>query len=275
MRIVLGNWKYIFKNILFILPFALLPGVFFALSLDWEAIGLAVKGYFSGETSLSFYVLFRSWSLIRVDTWLGAIYGVFLVLSVAVCMALMLSLVEKHMRIGKRTFSGAFTQLGNNLRTTLMITVVYFALYELWALVTSAILYSIGGIIEHTAGAYVIGIVAMVVLTFLLVYCASIFYLWFPCLQNTGFSLYDGFRYSYHLMLNVRVPLLAAFALVFTLSVVFIGAFAVILPAFVFYVLSFLLFVFLFLDFFIRMETVYFKADRLDREDLIRSYRGL
>ncbi len=274
MRIVFGNWKYIFKNILFILPYAVLPGIFLALSLDWAAIGEVVVKIFSGDYKISFFVLFRTWSLIRVDSWLGVLYGVFLIASVAVFMALMLCLVEKHMRIGKRTFSGAFKQLGNNLLTTFSITLIYIVLYELWALVTSAILYSIGSVLDSRTGAYLLMVVAMILLVFVLVYCASVFYLWYPCLQNTGFSYYDGFRYSYQLLLNIRIPLLFALALMYTLSGVVVGVCAAFLPTGACCAVCTVLFGFLFLDFWIRMETVYFTADRLDREDLKRGYRG-
>ncbi len=275
MRIVFGNWKYIIKNFLFILPFALLPAVFLALSLDQYAISEVLKNFFGGTPAQSFSLLFRTWSLIRIDSWLGLLYGVGVIVSVAVCMALMLSLVEKHMRIGKRTLSGAFTQLGNNLLTALAITLLYVALYELWSLITAAVTYSIGSLVEHADGAYVLMIFAFLVLFALLVYSASVFYLWFPCLQHTSFSFYEGFRYSYQLLLNVRVPLIVAFSAMLAAVYAFVALIASFLPPFLFYPIAFVVFVFIFLDFCIRMETVYFTADGLDREDLIRSYRGL
>ena len=213
-----GNWKYIFKNIWFVLPFAILPGAFLALSLDYTAIRETVKAFFTGDPSIGFIQLFRAWSLIRVDSWVGALIGAGAYISVSVCTALMLSLVEKHMRIGKRTLSGAFSQLGNNLFTALGVTLLYLFLYEAWAVVTAAIQYAVGGIVDNATGVYLISVAAYLVLGGVLFYCSTIFYLWLPCLQHTGFHGYEALRYSYQLMINVRGRLF------FSLAGGFIGA---------------------------------------------------
>ena len=270
-----GNWKYIFKNIWFVLPFAILPGAFLALSLDYTAIRETVKAFFTGDPSIGFIQLFRAWSLIRVDSWVGALIGAGAYISVSVCTALMLSLVEKHMRIGKRTLSGAFSQLGNNLFTALGVTLLYLFLYEAWAVVTAAIQYAVGGIVDNATGVYLISVAAYLVLGGVLFYCSTIFYLWLPCLQHTGFHGYEALRYSYQLMINVRGRLFFSLAGVFIGACALFGAFAVYLPRPLFYAAAFLVCVWLYLSFCIRMETFYFATDKLDREDLIRSYREL
>lgn len=275
MRILFSNWKYILKNLWFVLPFAILPAVFLALSLDYTAIKETTKAFFTGDPTFGFIRLFRMWSLIRVDSWVGALIGVGSVLCVSVCTALMLSLVEKHMRIGKRTLSGAFSQLGNNFFTALAVTVLYLFLYEVWAVVTAAILYAAGGIVDNLIGIYLISIAAYIVLGGVLFYCVTIFYLWLPCLQHTGFHGYEALRYSYQLMINVRGKLFISLAGGFIVACAVFAASAVLLPRLLFYAVAFVAFVFLYLSFCIRMETFYFATDKLDREDLIRSYREL
>ena len=42
MRTVFGSWKYIFKNLWFVLPFSVVPAVFMALSLDYDRISVVV-----------------------------------------------------------------------------------------------------------------------------------------------------------------------------------------------------------------------------------------
>lgn len=275
MRIIFGNWKYIVKNFLFVLPFSLIPALFLGLSLDYAAIKEFVNGLYEGSLTLPFETIFRTWSLIRVDSWLGAIYGVCAVFCSAVFMALMLSLVEKHMRIGKRTLSGVFTQLWNHLLLSLFITFIYIALYELWALLTAAVLYAVGGLIPPSLGGLALGLIVIAGMIAVLAFFATTWYLWFPCLQLTGFSLYEGFRYSYLLMLNVRTSLFLSFIISLVFTGITIGLSAFFLPEYVFYLVAFVLFTLLFLSFCIRMETTYFYADRLDREDIIRSYRGI
>lgn len=275
MRIMFGNWKYILKNLWFVLPFAVLPAVFLALSLDYTAIKETTTAFFTGNPSVGFLHLLRAWSLIRVDSWIGALIGVGVFVCVSVCTALMLSLVEKHMRIGKRTLSGAFSQLGNNLFTAVAVTLLYLVLYEVWAVITAAILYAVGGIVDNITGIYLLSVAAYLVLGAALVYCATIFYLWLPCLQHTGFNGYEALCYSYQLMINVRGRLFLSLTggLVFAISV--FAVCAVYLPRPLFYAAAFVVFICLYLSFCIRMETFYFATDKLDREDLIRSYREL
>ena len=273
MRVVFGNWKYIFKNLWFVLPFVLVPAVFFALSIDQTAIKELAQAFFTGEPQVHFFLLFRVWSVIRVDHWMGAVLGVGAVATTVIFATVMLSLVEKHMRIGKRTFSGAFSQLGNFALIALLVAVVYLALYELWALVISAVLFLITAL-NHLVVVYLLYVLAFLIALFVLFYVATIFFLWLPCMQITGFRPYDAFLYAYRLMIRVRRKLIAAFALSF-----FVGAAvlcgAAFLPVYVFLPIAFVVCVFLLLGFCIRMETVYFYTDKLDREDLIRSYREL
>lgn len=275
MRIVFGNWKYIFKNLWLVLPFALLPALFLSLSVDYTKIAVYVKNLFTGNPRAEFIDLFRTWSLIRFDSVLGAVYSVLSFVCVVFFMAFMLSLVEKHMRIGKRTLSGAFSQLGNVFLTSAFITFLYLIIYEAWGIVIAAILYAVGAFAGTAAGTYLLSALVFAVLVFALAYVVSVFYLWFPCLQITGFRPYEAFRYSYQLMTGVRWRLVLSFLL--SLAVVFaaVAASAYFLPEVLFRAVLFVMFVFLFLSFCIRMETVYFETDKIGREDLIRSYREL
>ena len=88
MRKVLDSWKYIVKNIWFLLPFAVLPAAFLALSLDYTEIGRLVHGFFSGDPRLSFVGYFRMLSFIRIDSALGGIYSALAYVSVVICSAL-------------------------------------------------------------------------------------------------------------------------------------------------------------------------------------------
>lgn len=275
MGVMFGNWKYIMKNLWYVLPFALLPALFMCLSLDYGSIRLYVRGFFGGNTHFAFYDIFRVWSVIRIDSWLGGVYSVCAVACTVFFMAVMLSVVEKHMRIGKRNFSGAFSQLDNNFLSALGITLLYAAIYEIWALALSAILFAFGSLVGGAAGAYVLIILCIALFIALLLYVVTVFFLWFPCRQMTGFGVYEAFRYSYQLMVNVRGRLMLA------LLISLIGAYAVIavsaafLPELVFRLVAFVLYNFLFMAFCVRMETVYFATEKLDREDILRSYREL
>lgn len=271
MRKVLDSWKYIGRNLLFLLPFAVLPAVFLALSLDYTEIGALVHGFFSGDPRLSFEGYFRTLSFIRIDSPLGGIFSALAVLSVIVCAALLLSFVEKHLRIGKRTLSGLTKGFLDLIPTVIVVGLAYLALYELWATLFSALLYLLSNI-SQTALFYVLFVAAFLFFTYALLFIVTAIYLWLPCRQMTGFGFYDAFLYSYRLMVGIRWNLILSYLASFVLALFVLGASAL-LPEAVFRCIALIVFATLFLSFCVRMETAYFDADKLDREDLLQSYK--
>lgn len=272
MRTAFGHWKYIVKNLWLVLPFAVLPAVFLALCLDYSSVNAAVRAFSSGDPRLGFLEFFRTWSLIRTDSLLGGIYTLLAFFCIIVCAVPMLVLVEKHMRIGKRTLSGLLPQSLHLLFSAVVIAFAYLALFEIFAILLSALLFVISEI-SITALVYVFFTIVVLLLVFALLYVATIPYLWLPCRQATGFRAYDAFVYSYRLMAGVRWKLIGAFAVSFFVSMAVTAGFSM-LPEAVFRIVLVILYAALFLSFFIRMETVYYETDKLDREDLLLSYRG-
>lgn len=272
MRAAFGHWKYIVKNIWFVLPFAIVPAVFLALSLNYEGIGAFVEGFFAGNPRLEFLEYLKVFSIIRFDEVLGGIFSALAFVCVVLFASVLLVFIEKHMRIGKRTVSGLFSQLGRVLGYCALIFLLYLVIYEIWAIILSALLFG-AACVQATGLAYALQIVAILALGFVLLYITTIFYLWIPCLQATGFNAYHAFVYSYRLMMGVRWQLVLAFVTSFLVSFVAIGGLSQ-TPGVVFRLVSFALFVILFMSFTVRMEEAYFTTDRLDREDLLHSYRG-
>ena len=273
MRIVFSGWKYIFENIWYVLPFAIVPGVFFALCVDFSAVSSLTHAFFAGNPHVDFVTCFRAWSIMRVDSWLGGIYSVCAFLACGIFLALMLTFIEKHMRIGKRTLSGMFKQFMGLIASAFLVTFLYFLFYELWVVVLSAMLHLIS-VIHATALVYVLYITVVGGLVTLLLYLATLGYLFLPCRQITGFGIGNTFFYSYYLLTKVRgrlvLSMLLSFAVLFALL---IGL--SFLPEYVFRLVAFVLYVVTFMSFTVRMETAYFTADKLDREDHLKSYREL
>ena len=142
MRTVFGSWKYIFKNIWFLLPFAIVPAVFMALSLDYQCIGKVWGDFFTGDPRAEFLDLFHAWSFLRVDSVLGLVYSLLAIVAAIFFLSLLLACVEKHMRLGKRTLSGIWSQFTNNLPSVIFAVIVYLVLYEAWAIVLSAVMFA-------------------------------------------------------------------------------------------------------------------------------------
>ena len=148
---------------------------------------------------------------------------------------------------------------------------VYVVLYELWALLFSALLYLLANI-PQTALFYVLFLVAFMLFTLALLYLVTVFYLWLPCRQVTGFGFYDAFLYSYRLMVGIRGNLILSYLVSFVAALLVLGVSAL-LPEIVFRLVAVLVFALLFMSFCVRMEAAYFETDKLDREDLLHSYK--
>ena len=271
MRVVFGSVKYLFKNIWYVLPFAILPALFLTLSLDSTLIGIYVKGFFSGNPRLTFTDFFCVWSPFHFHSLLSAIYSMCAFISVVVCASFLFPLVEKHMRIGRRTLGGLQAGFTNAFVPVLLTSLFLLAIYELFAVILSSLLFAICAI-ENTIAVYILSIVVYGMCFFALFYVTVSVYLWLPCKLITGFSAYDSFRYSYRLAAVERGKLLFAFTMFMALFLA-VMALTSLLSAVVQYIAAFILFVFAFLDFCIRMETTYFKADKLDREDIIHTFK--
>ena len=271
MSVLFSSVKYMFKNFWYVLLFAVLPAIFLALSLDYRSIHDYVVAFLTGEPRVEFLDFFCIWSLFHFHSLLSIIYGVCTFVCVVVSASFLFVLVEKHMRLGRRTPNGVLAGFKNAFLPVLGVTALYFVLYELFVVVLSSLLFAVSSI-PNTIAVYFLTVVVYFALFFALFCVASTFYLWLPCKLMTGFSVYDTFRYSYRLAAGERTKLVLAFTL-FTAITVAVVALSSLLPSYAHYIVTFVLFAFAFLDFCIRMETVYFKADKLDREDIVHSYK--
>ncbi len=273
MRIVFGNWKYLFKNFWYVLACGLVPAVFIALSFDYTAMAEFVHGYFGGTPRTGFLEMLRAFAPVRIDSALGGVYTAFAYILSSVFAAFLLSLVEKHMRIGKRTLSGVGAEMKNLLLPAFLIIFLFYVLGEAAAIILAAIMFAIFSI-SSTVLVYILTALAFFVVLFVFLYVFEAFYLWLPCMQITGFRPYHAFLYSYRLSIGVRWKLIAAHALSVLVAIVLLGGTAF-LPEIVFRAAALVLSLFLYTGIFVRMETVYFETDKLDREDVIKSYKDL
>lgn len=268
MRTVFGSWKYLFKNILFLLPFSLVPAVFLSLSLDYNCAHAVWYGFFKGNPRAEFLEYLHTWSFLRIDDWLGAVYSLLAIVTAVFAFSVLLCFVEKHMRLGKRTLSGLWQQTKNILPSVAAYVIMMVVFYEIWAIVLSAVLFAIASI-SATPAVYVLSLIAMLAFGFVLIYLTTILYLWLPCKQMTGFRFFEAFLYSYRLMVGVRGKLLLSFA-VSVVGMFLILVLCSLLPYAAYHIIAVILFFFLFLNFGIRMEALYFETDKLDREDILR-----
>ena len=274
MKYTRESTKYIFKNFFYLVPFAILPAIFFAISVDEAAIQAIMKKLVSKSTEgWNFFVLFRAISVLNFGTWQSIVSGIIGIIVTVPCVALLFALIEKHFRIGKRTFNGIWGKLNDNFVSTCGYVLLLLFIYEIWALLLSAILTLIF-LIDLWVLAYVLAGVALLAMHFVLVQAIGAIYLWLPCMQITGFRALEALHYSQQLMTPIKKKLAVGQLLVLLVIEGLICVCAVFLPpAGIFLTITTILYVALILVYCVRMEIAYFDRDQIERADLNTYYK--
>lgn len=264
--------KYILKNGHYVLPFAILPALFLAFSLDQTSLLNVFNAIASGSHKIGFIDIFRTVSLLNFASWWNAIFAVFGVLLLIVCVSMLMAFLDKHMRIGKRSYVGIFSKVNDNLLSTGFIVLLIVCFYQLWALVTSTVFY-LCTFIESVPFAYAAAVLVYIASHILLVCGISMAYLWLPCLQHTGFRTVEAFRISHELLSPVKARIVCTQVLTFLLIEVVISATVILIPSWVVALaVATALYALLIIIFFVRMQIVYFDRAGIEREDLKKVY---
>lgn len=264
--------KYISKNFFYVFPFAVLPAMFLALAVDERAVAEVLGCIFRGEFDLlTFGKVFHAISVVNFGSWRAVLFGIVGIIVLTPCVAMLTALLEKHFRIGKRTFNGVWSKLNDNALSTIGYVLFLLVVYEIWSLILSALI-CFAALIRLRAVAYVFMAIFVVALHFILVYLIGTIYLWLPCMQITGFRPYEALRYAYALIAPSQWKLLGN--RFFTLLIVetLIAVFSVWLPLPVAFVLIAAVYTLLILLYCVRMQIVYFDLDQIERADLTRFY---
>ena len=261
--------NYIWKNFLYIVPFALIPAFFLSLSVASDTMSAVLKAFFTGNLSTwTFFDLFRAISVLNFGSLGSALSGFLGMVVIVPCVALLTAFLEKHMRIGKRTFNGILEKLNDNFFSTFLFGVLVLVVYEIWSVIAAAMLYFIS-LIPNLPTAYVFIVLVFLALHAVLLYALGALYLWLPCMQITGFPVMESLQHSYQLVQPVRWGIFAEQVTFLLLTETVIGVCAVFLPeSLIFTIITTALIVFLLLYYFVRMEIVYFDRDHIERMDL-------
>ena len=264
--------KYIMKNFVYVILFAVIPAIFFALSINETATRSVLENLLSGNPRDNFWTIFHTVSIFNFSSKKEALFGGVGIIALILCMAMLTAFLEKHMRIGKRTLNGLLSKVNDNLLSTGALVLLFLFIYEVWALLLSALWYFVTGI-SNTAVAYVLLAIVYLVMHFVLIYALSLFYLWMPCVQITGFTALDALTYSYQLVAPIQTKLVAGQCAVLLLSEALITVTVLMLPlGIVELIVASVLFTVMILVYSIRMLVVYFDRAQLERADLKRYY---
>ena len=274
MKYTFQSTKYTLKNLIYLLPFALLPALFLSISTDEEAIFAVLKSVYQGTLyQWTFSDLFNSVSVFNFGSWEGVVFGFIGYVVIVPCVALMMAILEKHFRIGKRTFNGIWEKLNDNILSTAWYALLLAAIYELWGLLLAALLFLVSRI-TVTAVAIVFAAIVYLGMHVLLFFAIGTIYLWLPCMQITGFKPFEALHYSYQLITPVKWKILfSQMAALLSVEVLIGVCVAFVRAQFAFLVWTTLLYSFLIMIFCVRMQMAYFDRDNIERADLTKYYQ--
>ena len=272
MKYTTPSIKYVLKNFQYIFPFAILPAFFLALSLDPSSINALLKAMTSGTTeSLSFSVIFHAVSIFNFSSGGAFFAGLCGFILLIVCISMMMALIEKHMRIGKRTYNGIFSKLNDNLLSTAAMSCLFAVVYELWTMITAAILFLLFHVGNKIA-VLILSAFAFMALQIVLLYVLSLFYLWLPCLQITGFKAFEALKYSYQLVAPVKGKIVLGQTVSLTLAEILICLCSYLFEGWILVTVAAALYACMVLLYCVRMQITYFARAQMERADLKKYY---
>lgn len=271
MKFIGSAFGYVFKNFLFIFLFALIPSYFYAMSLDLNNIHALTDSLFSGENP-EFLQIFDFISFVNGKRW---VFSLVCFVTLLACLAMLFGLIEKHMRIGSRSYKGVAGRFNTNILSTLAVGLVILAVYELWSLIASGFIFMITFLLDGLACTVAV-CVAYFGMVAIICWIMSVLLLWLPSLLITGFSFMDALSYSNQLyggsrgglFLAVYLPCAAGAVVELLVAGVF-GPGNVQVPVFV---IMELLFIILILYYSALMFTAYFRLAGEERADLRKKY---
>lgn len=274
MKYTLQSTKYTLKNLIYLLPFAVLPALFLSISTDEDSIYAVLRSIYHGTLyEWTFADLFNSVSVFNFGSWEGIVFGFIGFIVIVPCVALMMAILEKHFRIGKRTFNGIWGKLNDNFISTAGYALLLAGIYEFWSLLLAALLFFVSRI-TVTALAYVFVIIVYLGMHVLLFLAIGTIYLWLPCMQITGFRAFEALHYSYQLIVPVKWKILCSQMAALLSVEVLIGLCAAFVPTkLAFLIWTTLLYSFLIMVFCVRMQITYFDRDHMERADLVKYYQ--
>jgi hypothetical protein len=196
MKYAKDTLKY-FKGNPLLLPCFLIAAACAALLVDVSAYQTIANSIDGGRISDSFCAWFNFFVLFNPQNALSIILGVVAYIVLILDLTLIQSLIDNHVRFGSRSLKSVASGFNINIVNGLMFSVFTIIIHLLSGVVMAAIMKTCELI--PVAYSYVIGIIVIAILAIFILFVCSLFLLWLPCVEITGFKKYEALAYSYAL----------------------------------------------------------------------------
>lgn len=257
-----------FKSNILLLPALIVACAIMPLIIDFTAYDAIKNSFDGGMLTADFFAWFKMFLIFNTTGVPQALLSVLAYAVLAIVLGYIHSVVDKHVRFGSKSFKSIMNGINGTVMYCIAGTLLFFVFHAIICSIMAAIMSAF--CLIPTPYAFVIGAVicgAILVASVLLI---QIFFLWFPCLEITGFRAYEALSYSYSLchksmgsiFVSLALPILITSGVVLALSLlinVYVAAVIVsILMGMAFTYLSVLDYI------------IYANVEGIEREDLRR-----
>jgi hypothetical protein len=254
------------KSNLLLIPCFLVAAVAISLLTDNHSFTVIVSSATDGTISDSFLSWLRFFIVFNYSNWIMVLCGIAAYIVLISDLAFIHSLIDKHVRFGSKSFRSIASGFNINVVNSLIAALFAIPAMLVTAVIMAAIMKTC--VLIPFDYSYLLGVILCAALLIFMLFLFSLFLLWLPCVEVTGFKKYEALNYSYALtrsriggiFLSAAIP--AIFAVVITVGIMFIE------NAFATYIAIPLIMAALFIYECVLSYIVYVDAEGIEREDL-------
>ncbi len=264
MKYIIETLKYLKSNLL-LLPALAVAILAFAAVFDYSALENIIATFSGGTITNSFTAWLRVFVPFNASNWITCIFSVAAYIVLVIDTAFIHSMVDKHVRFGSKSFRSVMSSFSINFIYSVITLVIILVCYTLMAVLFTAIM-------KTTAlGApylFVAGLAICLIITYLLTFVFSHFFLWLPCAEVTGFRMSEALYSSYAQARTVRWKIFAMLAITLTVDIAITIPVAIFLGDIVALIVSSCTFGCSFMFIVVASYIVYADVESIEREDL-------
>jgi len=208
-----------FKSNFLLLPAFILACAVMPLIIDFTAYDVIINGFKDGIITADFFSWFRVFLLFNLRSVPQALLSVLAYAILAITLGYIHSVVDKHVRFGSRSFKSIMNGINGTVMYSLAGTLLFFVCHTIICAIMAAIMSAF--CLIQSPYVFIIGAVICFGIFMVSIFLIEVFFLWFPCLEITGFRAYEALSYSYSLCHKQRGSIYVSLALpiVFTTAV--------------------------------------------------------
>lgn len=239
MKYITDTIKYLKSNLLLLPALAVAVAAIYPI-LDFGALDYIARSFSDGYVTDNFTAWLYFFLPVNTQNWLTVLLSVLGYVALVVDLSFIHSMIDKHVRFGSKSFRSVMSSFTVNLSYGL----TFAAVFAVCAAVTAPVLTAIMKTFSHFPAPYVFiaGIALCAAIAFAELFAFCHFALWLPCMEITGFRVFEALTYSYSLarpalksiFISVCLPMAAALAVWFATALTCPGWTACVVSAAVF-----------------------------------------